>query len=464
MSIDLFSDFQEVSAKQWKQKIQYDLKGADYNQTLVWKSNDGVSVKPFYHPDEAVDPTPVNPPSGWSICEKIYAVSSGAANKKALQALENGAESLWFIIPSEEIDPEALFSGLDIQKLKVFLKLQFLSADYLLKLQTLLEGKTSGIFVQNDIIGKLARSGNWFRSLGEDFAALDAIIGQVRSFRSVLSVDIGLYQNAGATIPQQLAYAMAHLTEYLNHLNNSGQLKKDQRKTLRFQFLVSTGHNYFFEIAKLRSLRLLYASLAREFDVREECVVLAQPSKRNKTLYDFNVNLLRTTTECMSAVLGGADSISNMPYDSLYHKDNEFGARIARNQLLVLKHESYFEKVANPAEGSYYIETLTQQFAEEALAIFKDIERGGGFLKQLKEGTIQKKISESAAREQEQFDIGELVLVGTNKYVNKEDKMKQELELYPFLKRNPRKTLIQPVLERRMSEKMEQERLNLEEK
>ena len=463
MSIDLFSDFQEVSAKQWKQKIQYDLKGAYYNQTLVWKSNDGVSVKPFFHPDEAVDPAPINPPLGWSICEKIYAASAGAANKKAMQALEKGTESLWFIIPTEEIDPDTLFSGLDFRKLKVFLKLQFLSPDYLLKLQQILEGKTSGIFIQNDIIGKLARSGNWFRSLQEDFASLDVILDQVRSFQSVLSIDTGLYQNAGATIPQQLAYAMAHATEYLNHLNNSGQLQKDQGKDLRFQFLVSTGPNYFFEIAKLRSLRLLYASLGKEFDVPEECVILAQPSKRNKTLYDFNVNLLRTTTECMSAVLGGANSISNMPYDALYHKDNEFGTRIARNQLLVLKHESYFEKVANPAEGSYYIETLTQQFAEEALAIFKDMERGGGFLKQLKEGTIQKKISESAAKEQEQFDKGELVLVGSNKYVNKEDRMKQKLELYPFLKRNPRKTLIQPVLERRLSEKMEQERLNLEE-
>ena len=462
MSTDLFSDFQEVSAKQWKQKIQYDLKGADYNQTLVWKSNDGVSVKPFYHPDETVDPAPVKPPQGWSICEKIYAAAAGAANKKASEALEKGAESLWFIIPSEEIELETLFSGLDLQKSKVFLKMQFLSDDFLLKLQKMLKEKASQVYIQNDIIGKLARSGNWFGNLQDDFASIDAVLKQVRSFGSVLSVDTGLYQNAGATIPQQLAYSMAHATEYLNHLNNSGQLQMDQGKDLKLQFLVSTGPNYFFEIAKLRSLRLLYASLATEFDVPGECVIIAQPSKRNKTLYDFNVNLLRTTTECMSAVLGGADSICNMPYDALYHKDNEFGARIARNQLLILKHESYFEKVANPAEGSYYIETLTQQFAEEALAIFKDIERGGGFLKQLKEGTIQKKIAESAIREQEQYDKEEIVLVGTNKYINKEDKMKQDLELYPFLKRNPRKTLIQPVLERRLSEKTEQERLNLE--
>ena len=173
--------------------------------------------------------------------------------------------------------------------------------------------------------------------------------------------------------------------------------------------------------------------------------------------------MLRTTTESMSAVLGGANSVCNMAYDAIYHKNNNFGSRIARNQLLVLKHESYFEKVGNPAEGSYYVETLTHELAEKALEIFKNIEKGGGFLSQLKDGVIQKKISESAAREQEEFDSGELVLVGSNKFPNPEDKVKGELELYPFLKQNPRKTLLPPIIEKRLTEKMEQERLKKEE-
>jgi methylmalonyl-CoA mutase len=128
-----------------------------------------------------------------------------------------------------------------------------------------------------------------------------------------------------------------------------------------------------------------------------------------------------------------------------------------------LKNESYLDKVANAAEGAYYIESLTTQFAEKALEIFKDIEKAGGFLSQLKEGVIQRKITESAHKEQEAFDKGELVLIGTNKYENPEDRMKGELELFPFLKKNPRKTLIQPILERRLAEKYEQERLEREE-
>ncbi len=173
--------------------------------------------------------------------------------------------------------------------------------------------------------------------------------------------------------------------------------------------------------------------------------------------------MLRTTTECMSAIIGGANTIANLPYDSLYHKDNEFGDRIARNQLLILKNESYFDKVNNPADGAYYIESLTEQLAEKALLLFKDIEANAGFIKQLIEGTIQKKIQESAIKEQELFNDGKEILVGTNKYPNKNDKMKHDLELYPFVKQKPRKTLITPIIEKRIAEKMEQERLSQEE-
>jgi methylmalonyl-CoA mutase len=164
----------------------------------------------------------------------------------------------------------------------------------------------------------------------------------------------------------------------------------------------------------------------------------------------------------MSAILGGANAIANLPYDALYHKDNEFGDRISRNQLLILKHESYFDKVNNPADGSYYIESLTNQLAEKALHLFKDIETNGGFLKQLNEGIINRKIQESADKEQELFDSGKEILLGSNKYPNKNDSMKHDLELFPFVKTKPRKTLITPIIEKRLAEKIEQERLENE--
>ncbi|MGB5645598.1 MAG: methylmalonyl-CoA mutase family protein, partial [Muriicola sp.] len=218
----------------------------------------------------------------------------------------------------------------------------------------------------------------------------------------------------------------------------------------------------FFEIAKIRALRLLWKSLATVHGAPESCHIIAQPSKRNKTLYEYNANLLRTTTECMAAILGGADTICNLPYDAIYHKDNEFGERIARNQLLILRNESYFGAVSNPADGAYYLETLTRQLAEKAMDLFKNLEASGGYLKGLKQHTIQKKIREQAEKEQLQFDNGELVLVGSNVYVNPKDKMKDTIEIYPFLKSNPGKTLIEPILEKRLAESMEQKRLDNE--
>lgn len=265
-----------------------------------------------------------------------------------------------------------------------------------------------------------------------------------------MGTDVGLYQNAGANITQQLAYALAHANEYLNHFKS---------KTGNIVFNISVGGNYFFEIAKLRALRLLWKSLAAEYEIEMDCIILVQPSKRNKTLYDYNVNMLRTTTECMSAALGGANTVCNLAYDSIYHKDNEFGERIARNQLLVLKKESYFDAVQNPAEGAYYIESLTHQLAEKALELFKNIEAKGGFLSQLKTHSIQKKIKESANKEQQLFNDGNEVLVGTNKYLNSNDRMKSELELFPFVKTNPRKTLLEPIIEKRLAETLEQKRV-----
>jgi methylmalonyl-CoA mutase len=225
---------------------------------------------------------------------------------------------------------------------------------------------------------------------------------------------------------------------------------------------IAVGTNYFFEIAKLRAVRLLFNLISEAYNHSWTCHILVSPTKRNKTLYDYNVNMLRTTTECMSAILGGADTIANLPYDALYHKDNEFGDRIARNQLLILKKESYFDKVNNPSDGSYYIESLTHQLAEKALSLFKDIEANGGFLKQLNEGIIKRKIQESADKEQDLFDSGKEILLGTNKHANKEDRMKHDLELYPFVKIKPRKTLITPIIEKRLAEKIEQERLERE--
>ncbi|MCB7479782.1 methylmalonyl-CoA mutase subunit beta [Christiangramia sediminis] len=456
----LFQDFEEVSAKQWKQKIQADLKGADYNEKLVTKTLHGINIKPFYSSEDVEETLKVSNPAHWNICEKIYVTSEEHANKKALEKLQKGTEAIWFILPSKEIDCAELLNKLP-EDISIYLEPEFLDSEYIQELDRIISDKKLKIFLQTDIIGKLARTGNWFDNLKSDHEELDKIIKNSKNFESLVSINLGLFQNAGANIPQQLAYSIAQATEYFNDLAEL-DLSDDFKKEFKFQFKVSTGSDYFFEISKIRALRWLFATVAKEFGFNTTCHVIAQPTKRTKTLYDFNVNLLRTTTESMSAILGGADAICNMPYDAIYHKDNEFGDRIARNQLLIMRNESYLDKVGNVAEGTYYIESLTKQLAEKALEIFKEIEKAGGFLKELKAGIIQKKLKESAAEEQEKFNNGDLILIGTNKFENPQDRMQDDIELYPFLKRNPRKTLLEPILEKRLSEESEQQRLEEE--
>ena len=450
----LFGDFNEVSSRQWKQLIQYDLKGADYNETLIWKTAEGIHVKPFYHADEFETLPNVSDTKAteWQICQSIFVFNVEKSNLKAINAIERGAESIKFILPSENILVEELLANINLTKTVIYFECYFLSAEFA---KQFTPGKEN-ITIQTDIIGNLAKTGNWFKNLKSDYAEFEGIVKQTISF----TINLGLYQNAGATMVQQLAYALAHANEYLNYFDTV--LSDEEKQSLKIIFNVSVGTNYFFEIAKLRALRVLWHTLAEAYGVNPECFIFVNPTKRNKTLYDYNLNMLRTTTECMSAILGGANTICNLPYDAIYHKDNEFGERISRNQLLVLKHESYFDKVNNPADGSYYIETITTQLSEKALELFKNIESNGGFLHQLKEGTIQKKIKESAANEQEQFDKGELILLGTNTHPNADDIMKYELELYPFVKRNPIKTLLEPIVERRLAESVEQKRLEKE--
>jgi len=446
----LFQDFEKITSKQWKNQIQFDLKGADYNDTLVWESLEGIKVKPFYHNDEdAVTNAVSTTNSQFSIVQDIYVNDIEKSIDKANEVLNRGAESIRFIIPTAEIDIVNIINSIQKQPKAVYLQLLFLDVDVIAKINEEAAKQSFEIFVLIDPIHQLGFDGNFFKDGNSDFATLNEINKKANNI-NWLTVNATTYQNAGANMIQQVAYTLAHANEYLNRIENF-----DKNITVE----VAVGGNYFFEIAKLRAIRLTLNALAEAYSSNITFHIIAKPTRRNKTIYDYNVNMLRTTTECMSAILGGADAVENLAYDAVFHKTNEFGERISRNQLLILKEESYFDKVNNPADGTYYIENLTNQLAEKGLELFKDIEKNGGLISQLIDGTIQRKIGESAEKEQALFNEGKEVLLGTNKYPNAQDQMKNDLELYPFVKQNPRKTLITPVIEKRLAETLEQERL-----
>ena len=449
----LFDEFQSVSAKQWKQKIQFDLKGADYNTSLLTETNEGITIKPFYHSDQFKQLDIPKSQSDFKICQAIFVKHEKIANQLAVNALKKGADAIKFIA-ERPFDIKVLFKDLTSQNIQIHFQLQFLNEAFILGLLDLISNKN--VFFNIDLIGNLTKTGNWFYNRKEDHEILKSLLRRSDKNTGILGVDVSIYQNAGANTVQQIAYALAHANEYLNFNHENGI---NSVKNINFNFAI--GNNYFFEIAKLRAFKYLWNLLLKEYNLDIKANIFVQPSLRNKTLYDFNVNMLRTTTECMSAILGGANTISNIAYDEVFHKKNEFGDRIARNQLIILKKES---RIKNDefANGSYYIEELTYEIADKALKIFKEIEKSGGFVKKLFEGTIQRKIKENATKEQDQFDKENLVLLGTNKHPNMDDKMKDDLELYPFVKTKHQKTDIQPIIVKRLAEKLEKERLEKE--
>ncbi len=461
MSKRLFKDFEPVTEAAWKQKIQMDLKGADYNDTLITNTAAGIDIKPMYHGDSAPQlQIPARATNNWYISQKIYAGNATAANKKAKNVLSRGCEGVLFVIPHKDIDPVELLQ--DLPEHGIQIHPQFIDLDYIQKIHDV----NPKAYVHLDIIHQLACDGNWFNNKSQDHETYAQFIKSFPGYFSQFTINTSIYQSAGATVTQELGYFAAHLNEYLNHYCDT---EKGHDETLynafakaekRINIDTTIGSNYFMEVAKYRAYRIITRAIGNLYDLNLNCYITASPSLRNKSLLDYNVNLLRTTTECMSAVLGGADTVYNLPYDAFFNKENEFGDRIARNQLRILKDEAYLDKINNAADGSYYIDTLTKQLTEKALELFKTIEKAGGFVQSLFEGTIQRKIKESAAQELNDLGNGSKVLVGVNKYPNADLPLQKEYELFPFVKANPRKTLIQPIVPSRIAASTEKAQMS----
>ena len=451
----LFKDFSPITEKAWKQKIQVDLKGADYNETLIWESPEGINVKPFYTSEDLGLETSLQKlkPVKWRIGQLLLAGGKSYNAEDFEEILKEGVEALVIRVDDPASLKELLLEENALAQQKIYLETINIDPEEVINWLSSREVESEQLIVLTDIIGHLAGSGNWFKGMEEDFKSLKSLLGSEATSK-VVAVDISCYQNAGANRVQQLAYGLAHAKEYLDKCDADG--------LSHISFKLSVDSNYFFEIAKLKALRILWQKLLDQEDKDIGIDILAHPSLRNKSIYDYNVNMLRTATECMSAILGGADTIFNLPYDYVYHESNEFAERIARNQLLILKNESYFQHVDNVASGSYYIESLVEEMVNKSWELFEQIQAGGGFLNQLKQHKIQQKIKASSQKQQDAFDKGEEVLVGSNKYPNESDRMTDQLQKDPFLKKRIQKTLIEPIMEKRLAESLEQNRLDHE--
>ena len=446
----LFDQFDPVSAREWKQKIQMDLKGLDYNKELIHQTVEGIDIKPFYHKDiqksEYVIP---DLPSQWKIAECIGYSEIDTIIKQAKVAIEKGVESLHITLHEF---PTVLMEFLqkEATHCEIYFHLQNTSKEILNGFKKL--GTLPPYWqIESNPISQFNSTGHWKYSFENDLLNLQQLIEATSPKHSIITIDTGVYQNAGANMVQQLAYGMAELLEYLHYFEKINEFPKS---ALKFKFDISVGSNYFFEIAKIRTFRVLFDILRKEFELKKECYIFTKPSLRNKTIKDFNVNIIRSTTESMSGILGGADAVANLPYDHIYKYQNEFSTHIGRNQLHLLKKESYFDEISNMVSGTYYIENLITQLSQKSLALFKEIEKKGGWLSQLYKGTVQKKIKESAVREQNMFDNGELLLIGSNAFANVDEVLPK---IQKPIKKQPKKqkTVISPIISSRLTYKLE---------
>ncbi|WP_163710331.1 methylmalonyl-CoA mutase small subunit [Mangrovibacterium lignilyticum] len=451
----LFEEFPPVSSEDWKAKITADLKGADFDRKLVWRTNEGFSVQPYYRQEDLtslnyLDTLPGEFPfvrgnktndNDWYVRQNIIVKDLAEANKKALDVLMKGVTSLGFVfnecINVTKDDMAVLLEGICLESVEV----NFVAKCYTNKIaESFADYVLAGKWDPKNVVASVAcdpfgnyllygRMKNGFEGSVEQVKHLIEKSANLPKYR-VVAVNAKSYGAAGASAVQELAFALAQGAEYLSALTEAGLEVNAVSKNMKFNFSVSA--NYFMEIAKLRAGRMLWAQIVKAYGPKcDGCCkmnVYAETGTWNKTVYDPYVNMLRTQTEAMSAALGGADSIAVLPFNAIYEDPTTFSDRIARNQQLLLKEESHFDKIVDPGAGSYYIEELTASIAEEAWKLFLTIQDKGGFLAAAKEGFIQAEIKAMAKKRDINVATRRENILGTNQFPNFTEKMEKELD------------------------------------
>ncbi|MBR6962909.1 MAG: methylmalonyl-CoA mutase small subunit [Prevotella sp.] len=438
----LFSEFQAPTTQEWLDKIQVDLKGADFQKRLVWRTNEGFNVQPFYRREDLANlKTPDSLPgefpfvrgnkksdNTWYVRQNILVDNPAEANAKALDILNKGIDSLGFKFGGNKVSAEFIDTLLnniycDIVEVNFCtcprhsLELAQLLVAYFEKKGYDKEKVVGSICF--DPMEKLLMKGKDVTPVLEVAPQLVEALKDYPNFRCI-SVNTDTLNNAGAYIVQELGYALAWGNEYLQQLVDAGVDVDLAAKSIKFNMGVS--ENYFMELAKFRAARLLWAQIVKQYEPKCDCackmIVNATTSTYNQTLFDSYVNLLRSQTEAMSAALGSVHSMVVTPFDAPYEEATDFSERIARNQQLLIKEESHFDRIVDPGAGSYYIEHLTDALAQEAWKIFLKVEDEGGFLAAAKAGTIQDDINATNVKRHGDAAKRKEFLLGTNQFPN----------------------------------------------
>ena len=440
----LFTEFPPVPTEKWEEVITADLKGADYERKLVWKTGEGFNVRPYYRAENLEGIKFLGSQAGefpyvrgthahnrWRVHQTVSVVCPKEANAEALKILNAGVDSLGFCIASADFsaaDLDTLLKDICIEAVEITFcgeKTAHVAELVLAKVEKegIAKEDVRIAFCIDPLVKGLSSKGDFCSPNGEKcIARIVELIHKTKEYKHVRIVTVAgqTFGNSGSTIVEELAFTLSAGHDYLVRLMDAGLDVDQAARKLRFSFSVSS--NYFMEIAKFRAARMLWANIVKGYGPAKNCAckmhIHAETSRWNQTVYDPYVNMLRGTTEAMSATIAGVHSLEVTPFDTSFENPTEFSKRIARNVELLLKNESHFDQVVDPAGGSYYVENLTQSIAAEAWKLFLEIEQKGGYTEAYKAGLIVERIKASAAAKDKNIATRRQTLLGANQYPN----------------------------------------------
>ena len=440
----LFAEFPPVPTEKWEEVITADLKGADYERKLVWKTGEGFNVRPYYRAENLEGIKFLGSQAGefpyvrgthahnrWRVHQTVSVVCPKEANAEALKILNAGVDSLGFCIASADFsaaDLDTLLKDICIPAVEITFcgeKTAHVAELVLAKVEKegIAKEDVRIAFCIDPLVKGLSSKGDFCSPNGEKcIARIVELIHKTKEYKHVRIVTVAgqTFGNSGSTIVEELAFTLSAGHDYLVRLMDAGLDVDAAARKLRFSFSVSS--NYFMEIAKFRAARMLWANIVKGYGPAKNCAckmhIHAETSRWNQTVYDPYVNMLRGTTEAMSATIAGVHSLEVTPFDTSFENPTEFSKRIARNVELLLKNESHFDQVVDPAGGSYYVENLTQSIAAEAWKLFLEIEQKGGYTEAYKAGLIVERIKASAAAKDKNIATRRQTLLGANQYPN----------------------------------------------
>jgi len=418
----LFAEFNPVTKQEWMEKVGIDLKGADFDKKLVWKNLSKIKIQPFYNAEDKQDYVKNTGENSQSLINyrgiAVNSVESG--NKLALRAIEEGINGLLFTV-DKHISVADLLEGIDLNKITVSFGLRIDAVAFASDFFELVKGKNIATdnlkgFIDLNIISDYLTQGNIEENQFDTATELVKLAADYPNFK-VLTISGSEYLDSGANQSQEVAYTLSSLVFLIEKLKDRGIPVKEVFDNLNFRLAI--GSEYFVEIGKFRAFNSLLTEVAGKYGITDYShMIIAKTSIWSKSVTDPHTNLLRATTEAMSAILGNVDAVLIDAYDKEFSDASDFSSRIAGNISTILKEESYLGKVANPVDGSYYIEEVSVKIATKALELFKAIEENGGFNKSFENEFIQQQIAEIRQEKIKLISQRRLPMVGVNKYPN----------------------------------------------